>query len=482
MQKKKPTNSDNNLALAGAIILSCISGFFTYNLTHSFLAEKLEPALAHTIAGSLAATIQILILVAENKLFQANGFMVRVVAIALMLSAYSISGLTGYGTWWQYFAKDAYAEEDFVAKSGTIVTALLIYSSRYEDAAIKLDSLSRHSISMESKERTLGGTCDSNIKGEGPRRRLRENESRDFQNFAGHFQMQNTRLRAIAKNVRDINFDITEVHSQARVLREAIQDFTVVATDPQIEKLREYLTLHTGERVFEAHNGKKFKCSDRRINTLGASVATSIEQLPEIPKWEGIFTGEGTQSIEKVYDDIFSGRTSLSEIHKPAAGLTIGVDLMIFLLMALRKSERPRQDNDIFLDDDEFGDDDRIETIQKLVIEGTHLPLFQLMKYFLLENRRGTWLVIPHNLPDEELNKIYTLVELLKSKGAAKLKVNSQKIDNLPSWWRESRSAIVGNSKTATVYKIPANLQSKIFMRSFKVAEKRMNEQVSEPA
>ena len=180
-----------------------------------------------------------------------------------------------------------------------VQSTLQLGSTRLEQMQTTFSSLSRISLEKAQTESTVGRTCAGSPPGDGPRRRLRDNDAQRFQ-FADQYiaaagdrgeNRYRSRQRRTAEDAAEGPFDdrprrpdrgnafISDLNRQ---LASVGTRFNALRTDPQLLQLRDELQTRAGQTTFPDERGGTFICPDPQLQTALNGVVRSINELPPL--------------------------------------------------------------------------------------------------------------------------------------------------------------------------------------------------------
>ncbi len=238
----------------------------------------------------------------------------------------------GFGFYWKYLEARAEATRSAEAAISQVQNALQLGQTRLEQLQTTLAALTTISRQKAEQERTQGGTCPNSPPGDGPRRRLRDQDAESFK-FAGDFVSQ--RAAAVKADLKALNADLAKViqgdpstidpktgtrnaflRSLNRKLNLVTTRFNALRTDPQLRQFRSDFEARARKTVFETGRGGTFRCPDPQLQAALRGVVKAIDGLPEIPSTT-IATTEGSEAIVEAFRRLATTIMALPTLRLP---------------------------------------------------------------------------------------------------------------------------------------------------------------------
>lgn len=285
------------LLLSGLSILSWVS---TYTgIMELIMASSGEVGLVPRIAVAFAVfMLQLMILYVLDAMFSGN---LRWWLWPLYIFGYLILFLIAvgfaFGFYWKYLEAGSVTTTSAESSLREVQSTLQLGSTRLDQMQTTFSSLSRISLEKAQTENSVGRTCAGSPPGDGPRRRLRDNDAQRFQ-FADQY---------IAQRATEVKTDITAVNAELQKMlqkdpttidasgsRNAFISglnrqlglvgtrFNALRTDPQLLQLRDELQTRAGQTTFPDDRGGTFICPDPQLQTALNGVVRSINELPPL--------------------------------------------------------------------------------------------------------------------------------------------------------------------------------------------------------
>jgi len=240
-----------------------------------------------------------------TKLFYASGY--------IFLSLISIG--FGFGFYWKVLESRGEASRSAESAVSQVQNSLHGASTRLEQLQATLTQLTQVSTDKAELERTKGTSCPNSRPGDGPRRKMREDDAQRF-SFASEFVKG--RVGAVNADIQALNGDLAKVVSAdastfdaktgtrnefmralGRKLDLTVTGFNAFRTDPQLRQIRSDLADRADRTTFG--DGKAaVSCPDPQLQMALHGVVKAIDQLPELQKPE-IAAVEGSEATIEAF-------------------------------------------------------------------------------------------------------------------------------------------------------------------------------------
>lgn len=273
---------------------------------------------SQTVQLSIAfcvAMLMLMIIWILDQLFQPLSIWVRGLYTIGYVLLTLISVGFGFGFYWKVLQSRAEATMSAESAVSQVQNALQLGQTRLEQLQTTFAALTTLSTEKAERERTQGGTCPNSPPGDGPRRRLRDNDAQTFQ-FAGEFVK--TRVEAVRNDIAALNADLTKVITRApetmdangtrnQFLREmnrkldlTITRFNAFRGDPQLAQIQEGLAKRAEQARFDDGRGGTFACPDTQLQVALRGAVRAIAEMPQLDNAE-IATVEGSEAIIEAF-------------------------------------------------------------------------------------------------------------------------------------------------------------------------------------
>jgi len=199
---------------------------------------------------------------------------------------------------------------------GQVQSSLHAASTRLEQLQATLVQLTQVSGEKAELERTKGTSCPNSRPGDGPRRKMREEDAQRFQfssDFVkGRIGTVKTELSALNNDmIRIVSDDPTTIDAKSgtrnefmrtlsRKLDMTVTGFNAFRTDPQLKQIRNDLADRAERTTFPDSRGGTIACPDVQLQTALRGVVKAIDQLPELEKPQ-IAVVEGSEATIEAF-------------------------------------------------------------------------------------------------------------------------------------------------------------------------------------
>jgi hypothetical protein len=261
------------------------------NLGDLPLAQKL-------IIGFSCAMLMTMVIWLLDKMFAPANFTTRLCYIAGYLFLSLISVGFGFGFYWKILESHGAASRSAEHAITQVQNELFGASTRLEQLQATLDQLTAVSSEKAELERSSGRTCPNSGPGDGPRRKMREDDAARFK-FASDFVKQ--RVGAIKSDVATLDVELQKIVSDnpslvdpktgnrneflrgvGRKLNLTVTGFNAFRTDPQLRQIATDLNERSERTSFLDGRGGRFSCPDPQLQAALRGVTRAIEQLPQL--------------------------------------------------------------------------------------------------------------------------------------------------------------------------------------------------------
>lgn len=288
------------------LILIIGLGALSWVATYVGMLELIEAnigdlSLVHRIiVGFSVAMLMTMIIWLLDQLFRPHPLSTKVCYAFgyIFLSLISIG--FGFGFYWKVLESRGEASRSAESAVSQVENALHGASTRLEQLQATLTQLTAISTEKAELERTKGTSCPNSRPGDGPRRKMREEDAQRF-SFASDFVKG--RVGSVKSDMAALNGDLAKVVSGdastfdaksgtrnefmralGRKLDLTVTGFNAFRSDPQLRQIRSDLG-DRGERTMfgDGRNGT-ISCPDPQLQTALRGVVKAIDQLPELAK------------------------------------------------------------------------------------------------------------------------------------------------------------------------------------------------------
>ena len=206
----------------------------------------------------------------------------------------------GFGFYWKVLESRSESARSAESAVSQVQGSLHAASTRMSQLSATLDQLTQVSNEKAELERTKGSSCPNSRPGDGPRRKLREDDAQRF-GFAGDFVK--SRVTAVNGELKALDGDLAKIASDdkstideksgtrndfmkalGRKLDMTVTGFNAFRTDPQLKQIRADLSERGEKTMFADSKNGTFSCPDAQLQQALKGVVRAIDQLPELEK------------------------------------------------------------------------------------------------------------------------------------------------------------------------------------------------------
>ncbi|MCV0368235.1 DMT family transporter [Filomicrobium sp.] len=288
------------------VILVIGLGALSWVATYVGMLELIESNLGslpighRIIIGFSVAMLMTMIIWLLDQIFSPINTSTKIVYIAgyLFLSLISIG--FGFGFYWKVLESRQESTRSAEAAVAQVQNSLHAGSTRLEQLNATLVQLTELSSAKAIEEREKGTTCPNSRPGDGPRRKLRDDDAQRFL-FASEFVKG--RIATVKAELSSLDGDLAKVvkgdpstidaetgtrndflNGLNRRLDMTVTGFNAFRGDPQLRQIRADLDDRAGKTIFPTSSGGTFTCPDPQLQTALRGVVRAIDQLPQLTK------------------------------------------------------------------------------------------------------------------------------------------------------------------------------------------------------
>src|SRR5215813_14273236 len=281
-------------------------GALSWVATYVGMLELIEsnlgdlPFVHKIIIGFSVAMLMTMIIWLLDKMFAPTDAFTKVCYIAGYLFLSVISVGFGFGFYWKVLESRGEASRSAESAISQVQSALFGASTRLEQLLSTLDQLTTISAEKAEIERASGKSCPNSGPGDGPRRKMREEDAGRFK-FAADFvkgrittvksdmAALDTDLQKIVKDDRSVIDARTGNRNEflrgiARKLDLTVTGFNAFRSDPQLKQIRIDLADRAEKTTITGAKGIAISCPDGQLQMALRGVVRAIDQLPELTK------------------------------------------------------------------------------------------------------------------------------------------------------------------------------------------------------
>jgi hypothetical protein len=321
------------------LLLICL-GALSWVATYVGMMELIEanlgrlPLTYKLIVAFSCAMLMTMILWLLDKIFAPADFATRVCYIAGYLFLSGISVGFGFGFYWKILESRGVASRSAERAITQVQNELFAATTRLKQLQSTLDQLAAISSDKAALERTSGRTCPESGPGDGPRRKLRDDDAARFK-FAADFVRQ--RVATIQSDMAALDGELEKIVSDnpslidpktgnrnefmrglGRRLDLTVTGFNAFRSDPQLRQIRVDLGERAEMSAFPDGRGGHLSCPDPQLQTALRGVTRAIEQLPELQQ-PRIATVEGPEATIEAFRRLSTTVFGVLSFNEPAS-------------------------------------------------------------------------------------------------------------------------------------------------------------------
>lgn len=315
-EQDRPPRDLKKLALV--IGLGTLSWVATYvGMLELIEANTGDLPLTHkVIIGFSVAMLMTMIVWLLDQMFAPIGAFTRLCYVAGYVFLSVISVGFGFGFYWKVLESRSESSRSAESAVAQVQGSLHAASTRLEQLQATLVQLTEVSHRKAELERTRGTSCPNSRPGDGPRRKLREDDAARF-TFASDFVKG--RVTAVRSELKALDTDLARVVMQdkatfdprtgtrnefmknlGRKLDMTVTGFNAFRTDPQLRQMRADLADRANQTTFGDPKKGGFSCPDTQLQAALNGAVRAIDQLPELQKPQ-IAAVEGSEATIEAF-------------------------------------------------------------------------------------------------------------------------------------------------------------------------------------
>ncbi|MDX2308886.1 MAG: hypothetical protein NW216_11655 [Hyphomicrobium sp.] len=281
-------------------------GALSWVATYVGMLELIEanmgdlPIIHKLIVGFSVAMLMVMIIWLLDQMFAPIPAFTKVVYAAGYIFLTIISVGFGFGFYWKVLESRAESSRSAEAAVSQVQTALYGAAARLDQLQATLVKLADVSAAKAEQERTQGTSCPNSRPGDGPRRKMRDEDAARFQ-FASDFVKG--RASAVKSELSALDGDLAKIASRdpatfdaatgtrtefmkglSRKLDMTVTGFNAFRTDPQLRQLRTDLADRAERSTFGDPKSGGFICPDSQLQGALRGSVRAIDELPVLEK------------------------------------------------------------------------------------------------------------------------------------------------------------------------------------------------------
>jgi hypothetical protein len=320
------------------IVLIAGLGALSWVATYVGMLELIEanmgelPLIHKGIIGFSVAMLMTMIIWLLDQMFAPIPFSRKVLYAAGYVFLSLISVGFGFGFYWKVLESRSEASRSAEAAVGQVQSSLNAAATRLDQVQSTLVKLSQISSEKAEIERTKGTSCPNSRPGDGPRRKMREDDAARF-SFASEFVRDRatsvkSELAALDGDlIKIVNADASTIDPKtgtrndfmkalSRKLDMTVTSFNAFRTDPQLRQLRTELSDRADQSTFGDPKKGGFICPDVQLQGALRGAVKAIDQLPELEKPK-IAAVEGSEATIEAFRRLTATLTGMLTFKMP---------------------------------------------------------------------------------------------------------------------------------------------------------------------
>lgn len=304
------------------IVLVTGLGLLSWVATYIGMLELIEanmgelPLVHKVVIGFSVAMLMTMIIWLLDQMFSPVGFTTKLCYVVGYIFLSLISVGFGFGFYWKVLESRAESSRSAESAVTQVQSSLHAASTRLEQLDATLVQLATVSREKAELERTKGTSCPNSRPGDGPRRKMRDEDASRF-SFASEFVRG--RVGAVKADMAALNGDLAKIASAdastfdlksgtrnefmkalSRKLDMTVTGFNAFRTDPQLRQLRSDLDDRADKSTFGDPKKGGFVCPDAQLQHALKGAVRAIDQLPELTKPE-VAAVEGSEATIEAF-------------------------------------------------------------------------------------------------------------------------------------------------------------------------------------
>lgn len=281
-------------------------GTLSWVATYIGMLELIEanigdlPLIHKAVIGFSVAMLMTMIVWLLDQMFAPIPPLTRLAYIGGYVFLTIISVGFGFGFYWKVLESRSESSRSAESAVTQVQSALHAASTRMTQLSVTLEQLNKVSTEKAETERVQGTSCPNSRPGDGPRRKLRDE---DAQRFAFAAEFVKTRVGAVNADLAALGGELTKVVGDdksivdkatgtrnefmkglGRKLDMTVTGFNAFRTDPQLKQIRADLAERAEKTVFPDTRGGTFACPDTQLQQALKGAVRAIDQLPDLEK------------------------------------------------------------------------------------------------------------------------------------------------------------------------------------------------------
>jgi hypothetical protein len=293
------------------------------------------PLVHKIIIGFSVAMLMTMVVWLLDQMFSPIDWFTRLSYVAGYIFLTIISVGFGFGFYWKVLESRAEASRSAESAVGQVQSSLHGASTRLEQLQSTLVQLSTISTEKAEIERNKGTSCPNSSPGDGPRRKMRDEDAARF-TFASDFVK--ARVTAVKGDMATLDTELAKIladdpaiidaksgtrnefmRALGRRLDLTVTGFNAFRTDPQLRQIRTDLADRAGRTTLADSHGGTIACPDPQMQMALRGVVSAIDQLPSLEKPE-IAAVEGSEATIEAFRRLTATFFGLLSFKMPPSG------------------------------------------------------------------------------------------------------------------------------------------------------------------
>lgn len=274
------------------------------------------PLVHKLIIGFSVAMLMTMVVWLLDQMFSPIDWFTRLAYLGGYVFLTIISVGFGFGFYWKVLESRSEAARSAESAVGQVQSSLHGAATRLEQLQGTLVQLAALSTQKATIERDNGTSCPNSSPGDGPRRKMRDEDAARF-NFASEFVKG--RVTSIKGDMASLDGQLAKIvsndastvdaatgtrnefmRSLGRRLDMTVTGFNAFRTDPQLRQIRTDLADRAERTTVDNGGGKAISCPDAQLQVALRGVVRAIDQLPTLEKPE-IAAVEGSEATIEAF-------------------------------------------------------------------------------------------------------------------------------------------------------------------------------------
>jgi hypothetical protein len=300
------------------IVLIAGLGLLSWVATYVGMLELIQanmgdlPLVHKAIIGFSVAMLMTMIIWLLDQMFAPIPISTKVVYAVGYVFLTLISVGFGFGFYWKVLESRSEASRSAESAVAQVQGSLNAAATRLDQLQSTLVKLSALSTEKAELERTKGTSCPNSRPGDGPRRKLRDDDAARFSFASDYVKDRSTAVKAELSALdgdllKIANSDPSTIDAKSgtrnefmkalsRKLDMTVTGFNAFRTDPQLRQVRNELNDRAEQSTFGDPKKGGFICPDAQLQGALRGAVKAIDQLPvlEKPKIAAVEGSEAT--------------------------------------------------------------------------------------------------------------------------------------------------------------------------------------------